>query len=58
MSERLTISIRQVDDGYIYEIKGPHKLGGERVCKNTEEFKMLEKIGEAVIGFKVKVERR
>ena len=54
---KLEIKIRQVDDGYVYTIDGVNKLGGERVCKNTEEFQMLKKIGEALLGFKIKVER-
>ena len=52
------VEIKQVSNGYTYEIKGPHKLGGKFVCKNTEEMEMLERIGNAVCGYKVKVERK
>lgn len=52
------IKLREVTDGYIYDIKGLNKNGGEGVFKKTEEFKMIEKIGEAILGHKIKVERR
>lgn len=52
------VEIKRVSNGYTYEIKGPHKLGGRFICKNTEETEMLEKIGEAVCGYKVGVERK
>ena len=58
MSNQHEIHIRQVDDGYIYTIKGPHRLGGERVCKSTEEEKMLERIGEVIFGYKIKITRK
>jgi len=57
-TSNLEITIKQIDNGYVYVIKGPYKLGGERVCKNTEEFEMLERIGKAIMGYDVKVERR
>lgn len=53
----IEVKIREVSDGYIYEIRGLNKGGGEGVFKKTEEIKMLEKIGLAILGFKVKVER-
>ena len=54
----LEIKIREVSDGYIYEIVGLYKQGGERVAKKTEEYHMLERIGEAILGHKIKVERK
>lgn len=52
------VHVTEKKDGYLYSIKGTTKLDGEYVKKNTEEFQMLERIGEAVMGYKVKVERK
>lgn len=52
------ITIKELRNGYVYEIKGNTRNNGEFICKNTEEFLMLEVIGEALLGFRVKVERR
>lgn len=52
------IEIDTVNNGLVYEIGGSIKHNGEFICKATEEFDMLERIGEALLGFKIKVERR
>lgn len=54
----IEIKIRQVQDGWIYDINGVNKGGGEGVRKNTEEFDLLEKIGKVILGFDVKVIRK
>lgn len=58
MDSPLEIVVKQVSNGFTYEIKGPHKLGGIFICKNTEEFEMLEKIGQAISGYQVEVKRK
>ncbi len=52
------ISIKEVRNGYQYTIKGSIKTDGDYNCMNTQEFKMLEHLGEVLLGFKIKVERR
>ena len=55
----MRVEVNQINNGYILEIetKGS-KFNGKYVHKTTEEFQMLEQIGEALLGHKVKVERR
>ncbi len=52
------INIREINNGYIYTVKGYVRNNGEYVSKNTEEFSMLERIAEILLGFKVTVTRR
>ena len=52
------ISIKEVRNGYLYTIKNSSRTDGDYISKNTEEFKLLEHIGEVLLGFKVKVERK
>lgn len=58
MDNRLEITIKQLANGFTYEIHGPHKLGGEFICKSTEEHEMIEKIGQAICGYKIEVVRK
>lgn len=51
-------NITEKKDGYLYEIKGTTRVDGEYICKNTEEYTMLEKIGEALLGYKITVVRK
>lgn len=53
------VEIDQVNNGYTFNIEtNGSKYNGKYVCKSTEEFQMLEKIGEAILGYKIKVDRR
>lgn len=52
------ITIDKKKNGYLFSIEGTVKNDGEYICKNTEEFDMLERIGEAIMGYKIVVERK
>ena len=54
----MKIDIRTNKTGYVINIEGAVKDNGESSYINTQEFKMLETIGEALLGYKVAVTRK
>jgi len=51
----MKITIRKVNDGFIWTVEGSTKNEGEHVCKLTEEIAMLTKIAEIVLEAKAEV---
>lgn len=52
------IEIKFKQNGYMVNFVGFLKNNGERVYKFTEEFKLLEDIGQAIVDKKVEVKEK
>ena len=50
--------IEEQDGGWLYEIRGTTRFNGDYVKENNKEFELLEKIGLAMLGYKIEVRKR
>ncbi len=55
MPQQKQVQIKAVNNGYGVTFEGFVRNNGPYVFKHTEEFKMLEQIGEMILGKKVEV---
>jgi hypothetical protein len=54
----MKITIEKLNNGYLVRVADALKANGPYVYKATEELKMLEDVGKAILDQRVKVELR
>lgn len=53
-----TIKIKEVNNGFQIDYDGGIYINGPKVYEKTHEFKMLEELGEFLLGYKIEIKTR